>query len=247
MSGLGNLSQCMMDGDRGAIGRAKLLRGKALIASLFLETAVIAGMLIWPLVTPGVLPPQFVFTPVPPFHGVRSPNPAPQHDPARPKPDRPIRADVLFHEPPSILRHVNDAADAAPPNIDTGGDPFTGSGLQLWIPGGGDQPGSAEIARPKPDSKPRVVRSSVMDASLIHRVEPDYPKIAKAMRLSGTVLLRARIGTDGEVRELEVVSGNLILAQAALAAVRQWRYQPTRLNGEPVEVETQITVKFVLE
>jgi protein TonB len=60
-------------------------------------------------------------------------------------------------------------------------------------------------------------------------------------------LRRAVIGTDGEVHSLEVLSGNPILAQAALAAVRQWRYRPTLLSGQPVEVETQITVNFVLE
>jgi periplasmic protein TonB len=60
------------------------------------------------------------------------------------------------------------------------------------------------------------------------------------------VYLRAIISTDGTVRQLEVISGNQILANAALQAVRQWRYQPTRLNGEPVEVETLITVNFIL-
>jgi TonB family protein len=67
------------------------------------------------------------------------------------------------------------------------------------------------------------------------------------MRLSGTVNLRAIIGTDGSVREVQPLSGNALLVNAALAAVRQWRYQPTRLSGEPVEVETYITVNFVFE
>ena len=86
-----------------------------------------------------------------------------------------------------------------------------------------------------------------MDGSLIRRVEPDYPRIAIITRLSGTVVLRATIGTDGEVRGIEVLSGNPILAEAARAAVRQWRYRPTLLDGQPVEVETQITVNFVLQ
>jgi protein TonB len=92
-----------------------------------------------------------------------------------------------------------------------------------------------------------MVSRGVMDASLIHRVQPEYPATAKLIRLSGTVQLRAIIGTDGRVRELEIVGGNPILAQAAVAAVRQWRYQPTQLSGMPVEVQTQITVTFVLE
>ena len=85
-----------------------------------------------------------------------------------------------------------------------------------------------------------------MAALLVHRVEPGYPPIAKTMRLSGTVILHAKIGTDGEVHEVEIMSGNAILAQAAVAAVRQWRYEPTRLSGQPVEVETEVTVNFVL-
>jgi len=87
----------------------------------------------------------------------------------------------------------------------------------------------------------------VMNALLIHRVEPDYPKIAITMHLSGTVQLRAIIGTDGTIQNIQVVSGNPILATAAVAAVKQWRYQPTRLSGQPVEVETVITVQFQME
>jgi protein TonB len=86
----------------------------------------------------------------------------------------------------------------------------------------------------------------VMAAMLVNRVEPKYPAFAIAARISGTVHLRAIIGKDGTVRELEVVDGNPLLAQAAKVAVQNWRYQPTRLNGEPVEVETYVTVNFVL-
>jgi TonB family protein len=80
-----------------------------------------------------------------------------------------------------------------------------------------------------------------MDGSLVDRVEPEYRAPAKLMRLSGVVPLRAVIGTDGAIRNLEVVSGNLILAKAAVNAVRQWRYRPTLLDGLPVEVRTEIT------
>lgn len=67
-----------------------------------------------------------------------------------------------------------------------------------------------------------------------------------AMHLSGGVHLQAIIGTDGRVRDLEILDGNPILTRAAVEAVRQWRYKPTLLNGAPVEVETFITVNFVL-
>ena len=67
------------------------------------------------------------------------------------------------------------------------------------------------------------------------------------MRLSGEVRLRAIIATDGSVRELTLLSGNPLLAQAAMAAVREWRYRPTLLNGQAVAVETYITVNFVMD
>jgi protein TonB len=85
-----------------------------------------------------------------------------------------------------------------------------------------------------------------MAAMLVNRVEPKYPTIAITAHISGAVHLHAIIGKDGAVRELEVVDGNPLLAQAAKVAVQNWRYQPTRLNGEPVEVETYVTVNFVL-
>ena len=86
-----------------------------------------------------------------------------------------------------------------------------------------------------------------MEALLVHRVQPEYPSFARAAHISGTVQLRAIIARDGTVRELQVISGNPLLAQAAKDAVIRWRYRPTLLNGEPVEVETYITANFVLE
>ena len=91
----------------------------------------------------------------------------------------------------------------------------------------------------------RVV-SDMMQASLIHRVEPVYPPIAKAARVSGTVVLQATISKSGTIENLKVVSGNAMLQSAALDAVRQWRYRPYMLNGEPVEVDTTINVVFNL-
>ncbi len=84
------------------------------------------------------------------------------------------------------------------------------------------------------------------DANIINRVLPIYPRIAKASRTQGTVLLTAIISKDGTIQNLEVISGNPMLRQAALDAVSQWRYGPMILNGEPVEVITEIEVNFVL-
>ena len=83
-------------------------------------------------------------------------------------------------------------------------------------------------------------------ASLVRKVEPIYPPIAKTAHISGTVVLHAIIGKDGTIQQLEVMSGHPLLQQSALDAVRQWRYQPTLLNGDPVEVDTTIDVIFSL-
>lgn len=95
-----------------------------------------------------------------------------------------------------------------------------------------------------PREKPRKVHKSVSPAMLVHRVEPEYPVLAKQLGRSGRVELRAVIAIDGTIQSLEVVSGDPLFYQSALAAVREWRYRPTVLNGEPVEVDTFITVIY---
>jgi periplasmic protein TonB len=99
---------------------------------------------------------------------------------------------------------------------------------------------------PKPKSGPLRVGGNVQAAKIINRVQPVYPPLARQTRISGTVRLHAIISKDGTIQQLEVVSGHPLLQQAALDAVRQWRYQPTLLNGEPVEVDTTIDVIFSL-
>lgn len=103
------------------------------------------------------------------------------------------------------------------------------------------------VTQPTPTqpAAPRRI-SALHPARLLHRVEPVYPAVARAGRISGTVELTGVIATDGRIRELRVASGHPFLAQAALDAVRQWIYEPTVLNGEPVEVIAPITVHFNL-
>ena len=81
---------------------------------------------------------------------------------------------------------------------------------------------------------------------LIRRVEPVYPPLAIPSRIEGDVVIRAVIGRDGGIENLTVVSGHPFLIRAAMDAVRQWQYQPFLLSGRPVEVDTQITVRFRL-
>jgi protein TonB len=95
---------------------------------------------------------------------------------------------------------------------------------------------------------PQRVRVSqgVTEGLLINKVAPAYPVIAKAARVQGSVVLKAIINKEGAIQDLQLVSGHPMLAPAAIAAARQWRYRPYLLNGQPVEVETTITVIFTL-
>ena len=102
---------------------------------------------------------------------------------------------------------------------------------------------------PPPAAKPpqRVrVGGNVQQANLIRQVKPPYPPLAKQARIQGTVVLEAVISKQGSVENLRVISGHPLLIQAALDAVKQWKYKPTLLNGEPVEVVTTVTVNFNL-
>src|SRR5277367_691886 len=106
--------------------------------------------------------------------------------------------------------------------------------------------GSGAPPPPKAARQRVTVGGNVQAARLINKVQPLYPPLARQTRISGTVKLHAIIGKDGTVQRLEVQSGHPLLVQAAQDAVRQWRYQPTLLNGEPVEVDTEIDVIFSL-
>jgi len=143
--------------------------------------------------------------------------------------------------------------EAPPPMAATGG---VVGGVPGGIPGGqlggviGGIVNSANLAAvPKfvPVVPQRVrISQGVTRGLLIHRVEPTYPALARAARIQGDVVLSAIISTNGDIQNLQLVSGHPMLVPSALAAVKQWRYKPYLLNGQPVEVETTITVIFAL-
>lgn len=107
---------------------------------------------------------------------------------------------------------------------------------------GGPSASAPKLALP---SKARV-SSGVAEGLLIHKVLPQYPILARQARIQGAVVLQAVIGKDGTVKNLQILSGHPMLLPAAMQAVKQWRYRPYFLNGEAVEVDTQITVNFTL-
>ncbi|HUJ83736.1 MAG TPA: energy transducer TonB [Candidatus Acidoferrales bacterium] len=99
---------------------------------------------------------------------------------------------------------------------------------------------------PKPTQQRVRVGGNVQQAKMIRQIQPVYPQIAKTAHVQGTVILHAIIAKDGTVQELQYISGPALLMRSAMDAVRQWKYQPTLLNGEPVEVDTTISVVFTL-
>ncbi|MFY9690680.1 MAG: energy transducer TonB [Candidatus Acidiferrales bacterium] len=108
----------------------------------------------------------------------------------------------------------------------------------------------AEIGGPDPGptggSAKIKLDPGVVAARAISRVQPDYPTQALELGLQGTVILHALIGTDGSVQSLYLNEGQCILSEAAIEAVKQWRYSPTLINGNPVRVDTTIKVVFTL-
>jgi protein TonB len=145
--------------------------------------------------------------------------------------------------------------DDAPPAVATAGGVVGGvpggipggqlSGVIGGIIGSGSSP-AAVPALPKPVPTVQRVRVSAgaINGRLIHRIEPTYPPVAQQAHIQGAVVLAALIDKEGNVQSLQVVSGHPLLVRAAIDAVKQWRYQPLLVNGQPIEVETTVTVNF---
>jgi protein TonB len=131
------------------------------------------------------------------------------------------------------------------------------AGVVGGVPGGvpGGQMGGVigGIINSTPMSVPEIatpqrvrVSQGVTQGLLLRKVQPAYPPLARQARIQGSVLLQAEISKDGSIENLHLISGHPMLAPAAIEAVKQWKYRPYILNGEPVEVDTQITVIFSL-
>ena len=112
---------------------------------------------------------------------------------------------------------------------------------------GGLMPGAVAPLPPAPKAEPAkktITGGQVQPAQLIRRVNPDFPKLARDAGASGSVEVTATIGTDGHVRNVRAMSGNPLLREPAIAAVKQWIYRPTILNGQAVESETRVVLEF---
>jgi len=145
-----------------------------------------------------------------------------------------IPAQIVMVDRPEVLPEVN---------VTTWGDDPTGAGNSLSLFRG--QP-VRPVVRPDPTTRVRIP-STVVAGLLLQKSLPVYPPIARATGTQGTVALAATISRTGTIENLRVVSGPMMLQQAALDAVKSWRYRPDLLGGAPVEVETTINVVFTLQ
>jgi periplasmic protein TonB len=231
--------------------RRRLFR--AIAFSGLLEVLLLAAALLWPLfATGGGLLRAKLLTPIPPYGSHRRPfRPANGHRPvtavgttARRFLTVPVRSAPYGPTLSSSVEVPTDLPSSPYGRDDIGRGP---AGL-LDVPT--SKPASVPAPPPaeKRHAPSATVRRSegVQAALLINRVEPRYPPLALQVHAEGTVQLHAVIGRDGSMRSLEVISGNPLFIQSALDAVRQWRYRPTLLGGEAVEVETYITINFRL-
>ncbi len=157
-----------------------------------------------------------------------------------------------LREPRAIPKRIAsiDEDEPPPPSLSAQGPGVYGSPG----PGSGGNPLNTIVNLTQPPvvavpsaSGPLRVSEGVAQGFLVQEVKPAYPPLARQARIQGSVMLQAIIGKDGRIENLRVITGHPMLAPAAIEAVKQWRYRPYTLNREPVEVETEITVNFVLE
>lgn len=230
----------------------------ATTTSFSLNILIICALLIMPLAFTEELPKAqlltFLAAPPPP------PPPPPPAAAAVQKILKVIQTDMLsngaLRTPTKIPQKIQMIKEEeAPPPISAGGGVV--GGVPGGIPGGqlGGVIGGIVSATSNLSAVPKFVpvtpqrvriSQGVTKGLLIHRVEPAYPLLARTARVQGEVVLTAIISTTGEIENLQLVSGHPMLVPDAIAAVKQWRYKPYLLNGQPTEVETTITVIFAL-
>lgn len=225
----------------------------AVVLSAMIQAGLLGILILIPLIYTEALPKAMLTTflvPPPP------PPPPPPPAAAAPKIVKPVAR--LIHNgqmmaPTVIPKKVEMIKEEElPPDVGAvgvvGGVPGGVPGGQAGGVLGGIIGGTGSALPPPPKAAPQRIRvgGNVAAAKLIRQVTPVYPTIAKTAHISGTVVLHAIIAKDGTIQELTYVSGPPLLMRNAMDAVRQWRYNPTLLNGEPVEVDTTISVVFTL-
>jgi protein TonB len=215
-----------------------------MVGSTAFQAAIAATLIILPLLQPERLrfhvETPLVFTPPPPRPPLQVTEPdraagSSSTSFATPAAPRPIT--TLF--PHYLGTTADDAPAPGPVNIVMGG----GDGIPAALTGGDSHSTRVSVARPELPKR-LVISKGVSEGMLLSPIKPVYPAIAKAARISGTVVVEAVISKAGTIESLRVLSGPDMLRAAALDAIRAARYRPYLLNGEPTEIQTTFTVNF---
>jgi periplasmic protein TonB len=213
------------------------------ILSTAVQALILGIMILIPLIYTEALPKQLLST------FLVAPPPPPPPPPPAAAPVKVVRPKIIPTQsmvaPKVIPKTVAIIKDEAP---DLAGGTDGGFGVAGGTGLGGALGGILGAPPPPKPATPQRIRvgGSVQAAKMLRQTPPVYPQIAKTAHVSGTVVLHAVIAKDGTVQELTYVSGPPLLMKAAMDAVRDWRYTPTTLNGDPVEVDTTISVVFQL-
>jgi protein TonB len=250
-NGLGSFRGCLVEGDAEQRSRERSIRRRSLAISILLQSAVLTVLVLIPLFGKTErLALGRDFVPIPPY-GHRSSHP---RGDAKPRPFRPTNSDsrFTFHPPTNRpdFRPTGEQNPADTPDFDPRpNQPTDGPDCGWCVDIGGKNKGSRPLEPPaETHAKPRTVHVATLDpAMLIHRVEPVYPPLAIQIHKEGRVELRAIIGTDGTIQSLQIVTGDPLFQLSAREAVQQWRYRPTILNGQAVEIDTYITVIYTMQ
>ena len=234
-------------------GKLRTRRGRTTAFAVVLQVGIIIVMVLIPLLFTEALPRTQLMTFL-----VAPPPPPPPPPPAAATPIKTVKVvqtDIIngqLRTPTKIPEKVQMIKEEeAPPPV------MSASGVVGGVPGGvpGGQMGgviggiisSTPVAVPKAATPQRVrVSQGVSQGLLVKKVQPQYPPLARQARIQGTVMLQAEISKEGTIENLRLISGHPMLAPAAIEAVKQWRYRPYMLNGEPVAVETTVMVNFTL-
>jgi protein TonB len=239
----GSLSNCLVEGDPQSEKRARHIKQRAVAISIVLQSLALVALVLFPLLSKGERISLKNATPIPPYAPIGNHHHAPSD------PVRHISVPCQFCPLPSVPTPISPRNPNPEPD-GPDGDTFPGLPSGPGTPGGGIPTNPHPVLPPPDNQPPVVVRRSISEpaqmAQLIRRVEPIYPALAKQIQHEGRVELRAIISTAGTIESLEVLSGDPLFIQSALAAVRGWRYRPTILSGRPIEVDTHITVIYTL-
>ena len=246
-SELGSLKNCLVEGDPDQERRANRGKRRAVLVSVVVQLLVLTALVVFPLFSKGEHI-TFERTPLPPYPrlGSRDPQTRAQIEPRRPSgghfvvnPTRPtISLNPTTGAHPQPIDDDPQFSTLGVPNGNPQGVEFSGPSRGPKSPGGDETT--------TPHERRRISIGHIEPALLVQRVEPIYPRIAITLRHETRVELHAIISTDGSVESLEVISGDPLFYNSALDAVRQWHYHPTKLNGQPVEVDTHISVIYIL-